>query len=167
MNNINCLKDFFNTRELAWKAKEKQLNNINGNFGSYGTTKSFNKEFRTLHLDFGRQTGNTSFIIKKCQELAIEKKLNCFCFFLNSQMIDFFWREMERRAEKKLRSKVSTYNKIYTNISNIYTYSKFSIGKGFGDIPNSYAFVDVSYMWGEEQIDKIMEQDQWSIITLL
>ena len=82
-------------------------------------------------------------------------------------MIDFFWREMEKRAEKKLRLKVSTYNKIYTNISNIYTYSKFSIGKGFGDIPNSYAFVDVSYMWGEEQINKIMERDQWRIITLL
>jgi hypothetical protein len=146
-------------REFAWSAKEKQLeymeNSVN-HLLKYDI-KCVNKDFRTLHLDFGRRTGNTFFIINKCVKLAIIDKRICFCFFINLSMAERFWKLMEEYNGTKINRKSS----------NIFVYTFGQIKHGWQHIPNSYAFVDVSCMMGEREIDRIMESDQWEIISLL
>ena len=162
------LDGFFLARRLAWESKIKQLSQPS--FKEYaqhrtGDTKNINQEFRTLHLDFGRQTGNSYWMASKCCDLSVgentpEKRVikteHCFCFFYSYNMEKCFWDKIGLINKKK----------IYKEDTNIHTYT-FSKMRGFQHFPNSYAFVDVSCMLGEKNLDQIMESDQWEIICLL
>lgn len=154
------LDSFLFARECAFMAKEAQIEDIEKSKNNQilkTNIKSANKELRTLHLDFGRQTGNTYFIVQKCIKLAIEKNKCCFVFLHNLQMEKHFCQTIARTLERK----IEPYN------DNIFIYTSSSMEKGWINAINSYAFIDVSCMFGANKIDKIMERDQWKIITLL
>jgi hypothetical protein len=155
----NYFVGFYESRKLAWESKVKQLTSLEPHIKQMKQrdVKSFNQEFRTIHLDFGRRTGNTTFIMNKCFELAIIGKKSCFCFFINLHMAERFWQLME----------VLSGTKIYRGSSNIFVNTFGQMKHSWQHIPNSYAFVDVSCMMGAKQLDQIMGSDQWEIISLL
>jgi len=175
------LQDCFKARELAWKAKKEQLEFIKKTEqGSISRdTKSFNQEFRTLHLDFGRRTGNSYWMSHKCLELSLKGNFNCFCFFFSYNALKYFWQNITPKIQKQkelLKSSMEVNicwkpselivqkGKITTDM-HVYTFQ--TMDRGIKHIPNSYAFVDVSCMLGVNKLDKIMESDQWEIICLL
>jgi hypothetical protein len=155
--NREYLKGFYEARNTLWELKLAQLASLDPYLKRINGIKAFNKEFRTLHLDYGRQTGNTTWLRTKCYELAIVRQKSCFCFFINLDMANRFWGLMENFAGEKINKKSS----------NVYMHTFETMRKGWQHIPNSYAFVDISCMLGNEKLDRIMESDQWEIICLL
>lgn len=179
MNKV-CINHFQEARNLAWESKITQLSILPPSIYQVAGTKAFNKEFRTLHLDFGRQTGNTTFIIKKCCDLSLNGTSSCFCFFFSYQVASSFWISMRREVEVQRESSrgsadvvniftkrmgVKIQKKHITTSINTYTFNTMEHNMKY--IPNSYAFVDISCMMGEKKLDKIMESNQWEIICLL
>jgi len=154
---IDYLKGFYDARNLIWEAKKEQLEKLEPCLKQNCGVKSFNQEFRTITLDYGRRTGKTYWVVNKCYELSVNQKNSCFYFSIVQQHIDLFWGEMSKKAQRKMSP----------NSTNISTYTFHTIKNGIKYIPNSYAFVDISCMIGANQLDQIMQSNQWEIICLL
>ena len=159
------INGFYDARNLAWESKKEQLESLDPRLKQIGG-KAFNKEFRTINLDFGRQTGNTYWMMNKCSELSLNEKTkvkttikteHCFCFFLNHEIESRFWQSLCDFKKEKINQKST----------NIHTYTFYTIKNGISHINNSYAFIDVSCMLGQYELERIMHSDQWEIICLL